>query len=75
VGAKDVSFLQCPGGSGPTQPSGQLVLRALSPRVLWLGHGTDHLTSASTEVQNEWIYISTPPDTINVCTEKILPLH
>ena len=60
-GKRFFSSAKCPGGSGPTQPSTQSVLMALSPRVKWPGQRADYLTPASTEVKNEWIYTFNPP--------------
>jgi hypothetical protein len=46
---------------GPTQPPIQWVLG-----VKWLGGEADHSPTNSAEVQNTWIYTSTPPYTFIV---------
>jgi hypothetical protein len=35
--------------------------RGLFPQVKWLGHDADNLPPTSAEVNNMWIYRSTPP--------------
>jgi hypothetical protein len=44
---------------GPTQPPIQWVPRALSLRLKWLGHETEHSPSSSAKVKNVWSCTST----------------
>jgi hypothetical protein len=46
---------------GSTQPLFQWVSGDFPPVVKWPGREADHLPPTSAEIQNMWIYISTPP--------------
>jgi hypothetical protein len=46
---------------GPTHPTIQWVLGALSLGVKQPGHEVDHSPPSSAEVKNAWSYTSTPP--------------
>lgn len=57
--AKDFSFFEnvlCSSGAHPTFCS--IGTGVLSLAVKWQRHVVDHSTPSSTEVNNEWIYIS-----------------
>jgi hypothetical protein len=41
-------------------PPPQLLIQ-LEPRIKQLGHGADHSHQSCADIENEWIYSSTPP--------------
>jgi hypothetical protein len=46
---------------GPTMPTIQWILRALSPEIKHLRHEADHSHPSRAEIKNVWSFTSTPP--------------
>jgi hypothetical protein len=75
VGARDFLFSRAPGSVlGPNQPHSQWVPGALSPRVKWLGHETNHSLLSNAEVKNAWGYNSTLPYVFMTLTLSFSPI-